>query len=71
MNVKYFKIIMLFSTSFIYCQTNEINQSRPNVILILADDIGFECLSINGSTSYRTPVLDSLAINGVNFKRAL
>ena len=34
----------------------------------MADDIGFECLSINGSTSYKTPVLDSLAKNGVNFK---
>jgi hypothetical protein len=27
----------------------------------MVDDIGFECLSINGSKSYKTPVLDSLA----------
>ena len=45
--------------------------SRPNVILILADDIGFECLSINGSISYKTPVLDSLALNGINFTKAI
>tara|TARA_B100001057_G_C22806862_1_gene933816 strand:+ start:513 stop:1727 length:1215 start_codon:yes stop_codon:yes gene_type:complete len=37
----------------------------------MADDIGFECLSINGSTSYKTPVLDSLALNGVNFTKAI
>ncbi|MAV78903.1 MAG: arylsulfatase A [Flavobacteriaceae bacterium] len=44
---------------------------RPNVILIMADDIGFECLSINGSISYKTPVLDSLALNGINFTKAI
>ena len=44
---------------------------KPNVILILADDIGAEGLSINGSTSYKTPVLDSLALNGINFTNAL
>ena len=37
----------------------------------MADDIGFECLSINGSTSYKTPVIDSLARTGVNFTRAI
>ena len=36
-----------------------------------ADDIGFECLSINGSTSYNTPVLDSLALKGINFTQAI
>ena len=55
----------------IACQATDEKASKPNVILIMADDIGFECLSINGSTSYRTPVLDSLARNGVNFKKAL
>ena len=55
----------------IACQVPNEKASKPNVILIMADDIGFECLSMNGSTSYRTPVLDSLARNGVNFKKAL
>ena len=53
------------------CQTQQIHTSKPNVILIMADDIGFECLSINGSTSYKTPVLDSLALNGINFTNAI
>lgn len=43
---------------------------RPNVVLILADDLGFECLSGNGSTSYKTPNLDKLAAEGVKFTHA-
>ncbi|XOV90997.1 MAG: sulfatase-like hydrolase/transferase [Bacteroidota bacterium] len=42
--------------------------ARPNIILIMADDMGFECLSSNGSLSYSTPVLDKLGSEGMNFK---
>jgi len=44
--------------------------SKPNVLLILADDLGFECLSCYGSKSYRTPALDKLAVDGVRFRYA-
>jgi arylsulfatase A len=43
------------------------NTDRPNIILIMADDLGYECLGSNGSTSYRTPQLDALARKGVRF----
>src|SRR4051812_41182755 len=46
------------------------NQSRPNILLILADDLGFECLRCNGGTSYRTPNLDQLAASGIRFTHA-
>ena len=41
--------------------------TRPNVILIMVDDMGYECLSSYGSTSYETPELDKLAANGMQF----
>jgi arylsulfatase A len=41
--------------------------NRPNIILILADDLGYETIGANGGTSYRTPVLDRLAATGVRF----
>ncbi len=41
--------------------------TRPNVILIMADDLGFEGLSCNGGTSYDTPHLDELARSGIRF----
>ena len=40
---------------------------RPNIILFLADDLGYETLGVNGSASYRTPALDALAASGVRF----
>lgn len=40
---------------------------RPNVILIMADDIGYECFGSYGSKQYRTPELDRLAERGMRF----
>jgi arylsulfatase A-like enzyme len=39
----------------------------PNIVLIMADDLGYEGLSCNGGTTYRTPNLDKLARTGVRF----
>jgi arylsulfatase A len=41
---------------------------KPNVILIMADDLGYECLGCYGSASYKTPMLDELAGTGVRFE---
>jgi arylsulfatase A len=46
------------------------DQARPNVVLIMADDLGYECLGCYGGTSYRTPNLDRLAATGVRFEHA-
>lgn len=43
--------------------------ARPNVILIMADDFGYECVTANGGESYRTPSLDRLAAGGVRFEQ--
>ena len=41
---------------------------RPvNVVLILADDAGYECFEPYGSTQYSTPTLNRLAREGVRF----
>lgn len=40
---------------------------KPNLILILADDLGYETVGANGGTSYRTHVLDKLAAGGARF----
>src|SRR5262245_2666169 len=42
---------------------------RANVILIMADDLGYETIGANGGTSYKTPVLDRLAAGGVRFTK--
>ena len=40
---------------------------RPNIILIMADDFGYECVTCNGGQSYRTPRLDAMAAGGMRF----
>jgi arylsulfatase A-like enzyme len=41
--------------------------AKPNVIFILADDLGYAELSCNGGEAYKTPHLDALAKGGVRF----
>ena len=43
---------------------------KQNIILILADDLGYECLGSYGGTSYATPRLDEMAERGVRFTHA-
>ncbi len=43
---------------------------KPNVIVIMADDIGAEGLACYGSTIYTTPHLDRMAANGIRFNNA-
>ncbi len=49
------------------CATALSAAERPNVILMMADDLGYEALSPNGGTPYKTPHLDKLAANGMRF----
>lgn len=67
--MKRFAIYLLFS---LYCVAPLVSaQSRPpNIILILADDLGYETIGANGGTSYSTPVLDKLAVTGARFTHA-
>jgi arylsulfatase A-like enzyme len=43
---------------------------KPNIVLIMADDLGQECLGCYGGTSYKTPHLDALAQAGIRFTQA-
>jgi len=39
----------------------------PNIVLIMADDVGREALGCYGGTSYKTPQIDALAEKGMRF----
>ena len=43
---------------------------RPNIVLIMSDDLGYEAIGANGGTSYATPVLDGMAAAGIRFESA-
>jgi arylsulfatase A len=40
---------------------------QPNILLILADDLGHEAINSYGGTSYKTPSIDQLGKSGVRF----
>lgn len=63
---KYF--ITTLSFLFVhFCLQAQNKIRQPNVIVILADDLGWADLTSYGSTFYETPNLDKLASNGIRF----
>ena len=59
----FFSLLVVTITTFcINAQTG-----KPNIIILLADDLGYSDLSCYGSTNVLTPVLDSLAARGMKF----
>ncbi len=63
-------VILFLSLSLLSCKKDK-RVDQPNIILIMADDMGYECLGTYGSTSYETPVLDNLASKGIQFNNCV
>jgi arylsulfatase A-like enzyme len=65
------KQLILFLTwivSFSVLQTlSAENRQKPNIILIIADDMGWRDTGYSGNTQVKTPVLDEIASNSVQF----
>ncbi len=47
-----------------------VEAARPNVILFIADDLGYDDLGVTGDPVARTPHIDGLARSGMRFERA-
>ena len=64
-------LILLVSVySLSACQSKSIEEQKPNVLFILADDLGYHDLSVTGSKFYETPNIDRIATEGMNFTQA-
>ena len=70
--MKYLGLSLLSFFLIIACKDNNTNEtnklkndSRPNVIIIVTDDQGYEDLGIYGSPDILTPHLDQMAKEGV------
>ena len=64
--MKFYTTVVFSLISFVFFAQN--NNRPPNIILIMADDLGFECINSYGGTSYDTPNLSLLAESGLQFE---
>lgn len=63
-------VFILLNTA---CGNNQVDEDfhdQPNIILIMADDQGFETIGAYGGESYQTPGIDHLAETGIRFDHA-
>ena len=60
-------LLLFFLPTVIFAQSIQ-SQSKPNIVLILIDDFGYENVTANGGESYKTPMMDQLAAKGVRFE---
>ncbi len=69
-----FQWTMVFLVAIVACSTvlhaEPDKQQQPNIVLIMADDMGYETVTANGGESYSTPRLDRLAETGMRFTQA-
>ncbi len=63
--VLHIKILVLLCIAFTSCSRSDNQVNKPNIILIMADDLGYGELSCYGSTKIHTPNIDQLAAQGV------
>ena len=69
MNLSKIKILLLITVCF-SCDKTINNNENPNIVLIMADDLGWTDLSFMGSNYYQTPNIDRLAKGGIAFYNA-
>ena len=65
MKLRIFLLAVLFANTALLAQTK-----KPNIIYILADDLGIDGLSCYGADLYKTPVIDKLAKDGIRYTNA-
>lgn len=60
------------TTAFALCSSMSAiaQQTTPNVVFIVTDDLGYGDLSCYGQQKFQTPNIDRLALNGVRFTRS-
>ena len=66
----YIKLITIVLLTLLIAPLSAAKQKPYNIIVILADDIGVEAFGSYGGTSFGTPNIDQLAIEGMRFDYA-
>jgi arylsulfatase A-like enzyme len=56
--------------AFLVCTVRPVGQDRPNIVVIMTDDLGYGDVSAYGATALQTPNIDQLARAGLRFTDA-
>ena len=73
MKTSHFALLTLLAASFLSCKKNEEsakqknNIEKPNIVYILADDLGYGDVGYLGQQKFDTPNIDKLAAEGMVF----
>src|SRR5213075_1923565 len=62
---KFLVSLLLIAGIFDFSALAQSGSTRPNIIIILADDLGYGDVSFNGCPDYVTPNIDAFAANRV------
>lgn len=68
-----FKILGFVGLTFftaLSCKEQQSNENKPNIIFIMADDLGWQDVGFMGSSYFETPNLDALAKESLVFSQA-
>jgi arylsulfatase A len=66
--MKKFLSLLFFALISGYCGDLAASPAKPNIIFILADDLGLDGVSCYGSDKHKTPNIDKLAAAGTRFE---
>ncbi|PKP10923.1 MAG: hypothetical protein CVU09_05225 [Bacteroidetes bacterium HGW-Bacteroidetes-4] len=61
--------LIFFATLMLFFSLDNIKGAKPNILIVLTDDMGYGDVGFNGNQMIQTPTLDSLAKNGVVIDR--
>ena len=69
-NITLLIFIAILGLNVVSCSEEQQAEKRPNIVLILIDDMGWKDFGEAGSTYYETPNIDQLSRNGIRFTKA-
>ncbi len=69
MGLKILCMVCLFSIDGIRVDAQPVSNLKPNIILLMADDLGWGDVGFNGNEVVKTPHMDRLAHEGMQFNR--